>query len=535
MVHLANHTQPSSNKEYSDDTFSILEEHMSSAFEGASAPVSRGWQPGPQIEPFHQSQSLISPRLPLSPSPQLEPFDGAQPPMPAIFFPSLVPEDSFGSTYRTHPTRSGPRGASISRQSLVAPGRFNGLRGLNRDRISLRHSDPFRRLQGARNRLFPLPPIRTCLSLRRQDSRNYATRAALDSFGDRPVFFPEAESWASQQVRHRSASTPRQNTPLQPSGQAAGPDSKLGREILDEYDASQYSRNETTDLGETPSLANNEAELSDLQSNVDIQDPGSPFPPFSGIPMPRAAELPADVDVEQLNPRRSPSPDSEILTFSPVELAGDFEGAYFQNFPCIGEDIALPLHSYPGADVDEPYSPRSPDLATASLSFLPDWEPEESHRQESNDVFAHPHYRAGLDTTLWDQPLAFSRAPNRVLSDGPSITAGHYTQPGFAHEFISNGALGDTPLHESNDFSIRDRGNIINQNSRTTAGQTNGFQCSSAMSHQVQFSEPFGENAHLDEDEISDDESEGTVVGDRVEIDGVWNRVGHSEADSMIW
>ena len=535
MVHPANHARPSPNEGYSNGTFSSHEEHMSSAFDGAYTPASRGWQPGPVIEPFHQAQSPIFPRLPLSPSPPLELFDGAQPPIPPISFPSLVSEDSFGSTHRTHPTRSAPRGARISKRSLEPPGRFNALRGLYRGWISPRHNDPFRRLQGTRNRLPPVPPFQTWLPCGRQDSPNHATRAALRSFENRPVSFPEAESWASQQVRHRSASTPRENTPLQPSGQAAGLDLKLGRDILDEYDASQYSRNETTDRGETPPLANDEAERSDLESNVDIQDPGSPLPPFSGIPIPGAAQLPADIDVEQLNSRRSPSPESEILTPSPVQSAGDFEGVYFQSFPFLGEDNATLLHSYPGTGVDEPYSPRSPDLATPSLSFLPDWEPEESHRQESNDVFALPHQRTSLNTTLWDQPLALSRAPDRLLSDAPSTIAGHYTQPEFAHDFISIGALGNTPLHGSNDFSFRDRGTIINQNSRTTAGQTNGFQRSSAMSHQVQFSEPLGENGHLDEDEISDDESEGTVVGDQVEIDGVWNRVGHSEADSMAW
>ena len=571
VVHLPDHILPLTNEEYSNGTISDHEEYMSSPLDEAHARASPGWQPSPQIEPFHQAQPLTFPLLPLSPSPQLEHSNGAQPPMFPTLFPSLVWEDFFDSAYRNHPTRSAPQGARISRRSLVPSGRVSSLRGRNSDRISLRHSDRSRRLRDTKNRLSPLSPFRTRLPLRRQDSRNYPTRAA-ECFDSRPVLvlLPEAEGWASQHMRRRPGSIPRENTPLQPSDQAAGPDSKLGRDILDAYGASWYSGNEAIDRAETFSLANNEAGPSHLQSNVDVQDSVSPLPPFSGNNILEAARFPADTDVEQPDPRRSPSPDSEILAPPPFRSADDVEGAYFPSFDFLGEDIPTPFHSHSEIDVDEPYSPASPDLAPATVNFLPDWEAEESHRQESNDMLARRRYLAGLDTTLWDQPLAFSRATDRFLSDGPTNIASHYTPPGLAHECASNVALGDTPPHESDDFSIRDSGNIINQHSRPTAAQISRFQHYSTMSHQVQSSKLFGEdssilqngcsfmspfrsvnNLHVevagtqipsseeqkrqvDQDEINDDESEGTVVGDWVEIDGVWNSIEHSEADSMI-
>ena len=357
-------------------------------------------------------------------------------------------------------------------------------------------------------------------------------------------------------MRSRPGSISRENTPLQTSDQAAGPD------ILNTYGgASRYSENEAIDRVET-SLSNNEAGRSDLQSNFDVQDSESPLPPLSGNNTPGTAHFAADTDVEQPDHQRSPSPNSEILAPPPFQSA-DVQRAYFPSFCLVGEDIPTPFHSHSEIDVYEPFAPGSPYLVPASASFLPDWEAEESHRQESNNMLAHGRYLAGLDTTTWDQPPAFSCAADQSLSDGLNNIASHYTEPGLAHEFTSNVVLGDTPPHESNEFFVMGRGNIIDQYRRPTAAQISRFQHSSTMGHQVQSSELFGEdsstpqsayslmtpfwsvnNLHVevagtqipssedhkrlvDQDEINDDKSEGTVVGDWVEIDGVWNSIKH--------
>lgn len=511
---------------------------MSGPSDGAYPLVSRGWQSD------HQAQALNSSLLSLSPSPRLESFSRAQPQNPSLF-PSLLPDD-FGSTYRNHPTRPAPRGARRTRLSRAHPGRSHILHGRNSARISFRHNDRFRTLQDTRNGLPPLSPFRTRLPHRRQDYRSRPTRAA-ESSESRPVLDTKTESWVSQHMRRVAASIPYESTPLQPSDQAAGPDSKPGRDILDAYDAGQYSRNEAIDQGEISSFANNEAVGFQSQSNVDIEDPWSPLPPSSGLFTPVVARLPANIDVEQHDPRRSPSPNSDILAPPPSRSADDVEGAYFPNFSFIGKNEA--------------------DQNIASLKFLPRWLPEGSDRQESNDMLPRRLYQA---STLWDQPLVSSHAADQMPSDWLDHIADHNAQSGLAHESTSHESRGHTPLYENNNSPTRDRDDIINQRSRPTETQINKFQRFCTTNKQAQSSESFGEqhsflqnayplttlfgsvnSLHVDvagtqipsseehgrpveQDEISDDESEGTVLGDRVEIDGVWNGVEHSEADSMI-
>ncbi|KAL8796947.1 MAG: hypothetical protein Q9195_000718 [Heterodermia aff. obscurata] len=532
LVRTYNHTQQLSNEKYSDASISAYEGYMSSPFDGAYPLVSRGWQPDQQMEPF----------------------SGAQPPMPLSFFPSLISDDLFESTYRNHPARSAPRGARISRRSLVRPGRVNSLRGRNSDRSSLGHSDRFQRLQDTRNRLPPPSPLRTRLPIRRRDSHNHPIRAA-ESSKPRPLLYPEAKNRASQYMRRRPASISRENTPLQRSDQAAGPDSKTGRDILDAYNVSRHYRNETIDREETSSFSNNEAGGFHRQSRVDAQDRGSPLPSISGSDVPMVTHFPADMDVEQPDSRRSPSAYNDILVPPPFQSAEDVEGAYFPSFSFFGKD--------------EPYCPRSPDLATATPNFLSDWSPEESHLQESTDMFENHLHQAGLDTTLWDQPLAFFHAVDPILNDGLHHIAGSNAQPGFFPEITSYGSRGDTPLHENKNFPTKDPDNIINHRSRPTVIQIDRFDRSSTTSPEAGSSGPFEEdspslenaysstnpfnsvnNLHVevagtqissseehgrpvDDDEINDDESVGTVVGDQLEIDGVWDGVEDSDGTGV--
>ena len=410
----------------------------------------------------------------------------------------------------------------------------------------MRYSDQLRRPQDTRNRLPPLSPFRTRIPLRRQGSPKHPARAAEPS-KHRPVLCPEAESWASQYMRRRPASIPRENIPLQSSEQAADSDLELGQDIPDICDSAWYSAYETTVRAETSSLAHNEVGRSHLQSNVDVQDPGSPLSPFAGKYTPGVANFPADN-----NYQRSPSPERKILAPSPFETAVDVEEICLPSFSVLGEDTPTRLQSFSDIDISEPYFPSSPDFATASLSFLPDWEPEQSYQQESNEITARHHDLVAVDSPPWHQPLALSRAADRTEL---SHIVSHYAQPGLAHDSTSLKAMEDIPQHESDHFPIRDHDNIIDQHSRPTAAQMNRFQCSSSMGHQVQYSAPFGEDSpflynvevastpipsseersHLiEQDEISDEESEGTVVGDGVEIDGVWTRVERPGTDSMI-
>ena len=348
-------------------------------------------------------------------------------------------------------------------------------------------------------------------------------------------------------MRRRPASIPRENTPLQSSEQTADSDSELCQDIPDACDSAWYSGYETTVRAETSSLAHNEVGRFHPQSNVDAQDPGSPFSPFAGNYTTGVANFPADS-----NSQRSKSPESEILAPSPFETAVDVEEICLPTFSVLSEDTPTRLHSFPDIDISEPYFPRSPDLATASPSFLPDWEPEASYQQESNEMTARHRDLVAVDSPPWDQSLALSRAVDRTEL---SHIASHYAQPGLAHDSNSPKAMENRPQHESDNSPIRDRDNIINQGSRPTAAQMNRFQYFSFVGQQVHYSAPFGEDSpflynvevastpipsseersHLiDQDEISDEESEGTVVGDGVEIDGVWTRVELPGTDSII-
>ena len=530
MAHVANHTKPLLKEGYSNGTISAHEEYISGPFDGVYPPLSRDRQSRPQVEPPHQAQSPKSPLLSLSPSPRLEPPSGAQPPMPSTCFPSLVGENSIGSACRNHPTRSAPRDARILRRSLIRAGKFKSLLGRNSDRDSLHHSDRSRRLQDARNRLTRLSHSRTRLQRRRQGSLNHPTRAA-EYPKSRTVLCPEAERWASQYMRRKPASKPRENTPLQPSNQATGSDSELDRDTRDAHDASWNKGKEAIDRAETSLLANHEPGQFHVQSNVALQ--------YASRSPELATASPSffpDIDVDELYSPRSP----DVTTASPS--------------------------FFPDIDIGEGFSSRSPAVAAASSSLFPDLELGGFNQQISSDVNARHHYQAGIENS----PV-LSFAGDRYLSDWLSHIADHNAEPGLARESSSHGAPEDMPRHESENSSTRDSDNtIINQRSRPTAAQINNFQHSSSMSRQVQSSESFGEGSHFlydtfpwgtplssfnnlhaevastripssegsiqlaEQDKISDDESEGTILGDAVEIDGVWNRIEHLETDLMF-
>ena len=552
------HTQPISNGGYSNATISAYEGYISSPFDGNFPLVSRSWQSDQSI---HQAQPPIPPLLSQSSDPQLESFSGAQRSMSPIFVPSLIEEDYPGSTCRNHPTQSEPRNARIPRRSVLHPGKFKSLRGQNSGRHALHHSDRLRRLSDTRKRLQRLHDTRNRLSppshLRTSDSRrqqgyfkNLARTA--ESSKSKSVLYPEAESWASQYMRRRRpTSMLRENTPLQPFDQASGSDSELDRDIPEAYDASRYRGNGPVDRAETSSLANSDAEQFNFQSNVAVPNSGSPPSPFAGNYISAATLVPADIDVEKSDPRESPFSDSEILAPSPVRSVVDVERACSPSLPFPGTGTPIRFHSHSNIDTNEPYFSRSSDLATTSLRFLPDWNPEEFHQQASTDMNTRHQNLAGVNNLWWDQPLAFSRATDRGLSDAFCHIAGDYAPPGLDHESRSHEAAKELPRHEVDDIP-----GIINQRSHPTAAQINGFQRASSMSNQVQSSEPLWtdspilhesyplaipssnfnnlhaeaastqisfseESRQLEEqDETNDDESEGTVLGDEVDLDG---------------